>query len=374
MHHSENVPDFQDLTFKIYHPTKKWGVFSIFGIGGISKEVGTSGYVMRTNMGTLGISNTYTVNIKTFLKSIVAISGLTYSWDDEYNIGTEESPIDRVNKTKVLDYSAKASFTVNRKLNAQNKLKLGIVYDHSLNDSYMGWHSDTLFNWNEDPSNPDFQNIQYEYNNLDNKYDAGTIQTFLNWTYRITRKMTLNSGIHYLHFFLNNSQSLEPRLGFEWRIHPQHILSAGFGVHSRKESMTMYAGNLTLHDGTVIQPNMQLDLAKARHYVLGYRYLIGEYLQIKAEAYYQSLYDIPAFAFPPYLSTVNFDYGFEDDVLDNYGTAYNKGVELTLDKQLSRGFHFLLSGTLYDSKYIDKLGQVLHTKYDGRYGSNGIFR
>ncbi|MBT4398305.1 MAG: TonB-dependent receptor, partial [Bacteroidetes bacterium] len=159
----------------------------------------------------------------------------------------------------------------------------------------------------------------------------------------------------------------------EWRIHPQHIFSAGFGVHSRKESLTMYAGNMTLHDGTVIQANMGLDLSKARHYVIGYRYLINEFMHIRAEAYYQSLYDIPAFAFPPYLSTVNFDYGFEDDMLDNYGTAYNKGLELTVEKQLSRGFHFLLSGTLYDSKYIDKLGQVLHTKYDGRYGSNGIF-
>ena len=368
-----NVPDFQDLTFKLYHPTKKLGVFSIFGIGGVSKEVGNIGYVMSSNMGMIGVSNSYTVNEMTFLKSVVSISGLTYSWDDTLNIGTEDSPIDRFNKTNILDYAAKTSITLNRKIDAQNKLKLGFMYEQALNDSYMGWHSDTLNNWNQDPLHPDYQNIQYEYANVDDRNSAGTLQTFVNWKFRITKNITWNSGIHYLHFFLNNSNSLEPRLGLEWRIHPQHIFSAGFGVHSRKESLTMYAGNMTLHDGTVIQANMGLDLSKARHYVIGYRYLINEFMHIRAEAYYQSLYDIPAFAFPPYLSTVNFDYGFEDDMLDNYGTAYNKGLELTVEKQLSRGFHFLLSGTLYDSKYIDKLGQVLHTKYDGRYGSNGIF-
>ena len=155
-----NVPDFQDLTFKLYHPTKKLGVFSIFGIGGVSKEVGNIGYVMSSNMGMIGVSNSYTVNEMTFLKSVVSISGLTYSWDDTLNIGTEDSPIDRFNKTNILDYAAKTSITLNRKIDAQNKLKLGFMYEQALNDSYMGWHSDTLNNWNQDPLHPDYQNIQ----------------------------------------------------------------------------------------------------------------------------------------------------------------------------------------------------------------------
>ena len=37
-----SVPDFQDLSFKIYHPTKKLGVFSIFGLGGLCHEAGES--------------------------------------------------------------------------------------------------------------------------------------------------------------------------------------------------------------------------------------------------------------------------------------------------------------------------------------------
>jgi len=368
-----NVPDYQDLTFKIHHPTKHLGLFSFFGIGGLSKELGNSGYIMKSNLGLVGISNSYTLNEKTYIKSVVALSGTKYSWDHVYNMGSDIYPIDRVNRTNVLDSSSKLSIPINRKINAKHKIKTGLVYDFSLNESFIGWHSDTLLSWNNNPRHPDYQNIQHKYVNVDDHSKAGTLQTFMNWKYRISENISLNSGLHYLHFFLNNSNSLEPRIGAKWNILPRHTISAAFGVHSRKESLTMYSGNHTLHDGTIIQPNSDLDLAKARHYVLGYNFQLNEYINLKTEAYYQDLYDIPAFAYPPYLSSVNFDFGFEDDILENYGTAFNRGIEMTVDKQLSRGFHFLLSGTLYESKFIDKLGKVLHTKYDGRFGSNGIF-
>jgi hypothetical protein len=166
----------------------------------------------------------------------------------------------------------------------------------------------------------------------------------------------MNSGIHFLQFYLNNNFSIEPRLGFQWELNPKHILSAGFGVHSRKESMTLYTGKMTLHDGAVIQPNKDLELTKARHYVI----------------YYQYLYNIPAYPFPPYFSTINMDYGFEGNILVNYGTAYNRGLELTLEKHISKNYYFILNGTLYESKFKNKLGEVLHTKYDGSYAANGL--
>jgi hypothetical protein len=84
------------------------------------------------------------------------------------------------------------------------------------------------------------------------------------------------------------------------------------------------------------------------------------------------LYDIPAHPFPPYFSSINFDYGFEGNILTNYGTGYNKGIEMTLEKQLSRDYHFILNGTLYDSKYRTKKGDLFDTKYNGSYASNGL--
>ncbi|MCK4746680.1 MAG: TonB-dependent receptor, partial [Bacteroidales bacterium] len=367
-----SVPDFQDLSFKIYHPTERFGVFSIFGIGGLSHEEGESGYIWNSNMATVGISNNYTINPKTFIRSVVAVSGRRYTWDDEYNMGTSELPINQVWKTDIIDYTAKASFSFNRKINTKHKLKAGIIFEMAFNESYMGWFSDTLYNWYMDPNHPDFRNLEFAHSYVNSNESAATLQTYLNWKYRITEDLTLNTGAHFLQFYLNNTYSLEPRLGLQWEIHPRHILSAGFGIHSRKESMTLYTGEMTLFDGAIIQPNIGLELSKAQHYVLGYHLLISEYIHLKAEAYYQYMYDIPAYPFPPYFSSINFDYGFEGNVLTNHGIAYNKGVELTLEKFMSKGYHFIVNGTLYDSKYKTKTGDLFHTKYDGSYASNGL--
>jgi hypothetical protein len=367
-----SVPDFQDLSFKIYHPTKKLGVFSFFGIGGLSHEEGADGYVWDSNMATLGISNSYTLDPKTFIRTVVAFSGREYNWLIETTEGSEETPYNLVHHNAVTDYIAKGSFSVNRKISANHKIKAGIIYEMALNDSYMGLFSDSLYNWNSDPAHPDYGNIDYEHIYVDSRDKAGTLQSYANWKFRITDAITVNTGIHYLQYFLNNSYSIEPRFGARWEIHPRHIVTAGFGVHSRKESMTLYNGQLTLHDGEVIQPNKDLELTKARHYVLGYNFVITEFLHLKTEAYYQYLYDIPAYPFPPYFSTINFDYGFEGNILTNDGAAYNKGIEMTLEKYMRNGLHFIINGTIYDSKYKSKTGEWLHTKYDGSYASNGM--
>jgi hypothetical protein len=369
----ESVPDFQDLSLKIYHPTKKMGVFSFFAIGGLSHETGESGYEWNSNMATVGISNNYTFNSKTFLRSVIAFSGWNNLWEDEANIGTSEEPINRKWTTDVVDYTLKGSLVLNRKINARHKLKAGIIYEMAFNNSFMGWYSDTLYNWYNDPNNPGYQTIKYDHEYVNSSDNAGTLQVFGNWKYRISNSLSVNTGMHFIQFYLNNNYSVEPRFGLQWIAHPRHIFSAGFGIHSRKESLTLYSGNFTTHDGEVIHPNQDLELAKARHYVIGYSFLANEHMRLKTEIYYQSLYDIPAYPFPPYFSTLNFDFGFEGNILTNYGTGYNTGIELALEKYISNGFYFMLNGSVYESKYYNKLGEKLDTKYNGTYASNGIF-
>ena len=140
-----SVPDFQDLSFKIYHPTRKMGVFSFFGIGGMSHEVGEFGeYVMNSDMSTLGLSNSLSLNSRTFLKTTIALSAWKYSWEEDANIGTDTDPADYEWLTDIKEYTLKGAFSINRKINAKHKLKSGLIFEEAKNDSYMGWHSDTL--------------------------------------------------------------------------------------------------------------------------------------------------------------------------------------------------------------------------------------
>lgn len=369
-----SIPEFQDISFKFHLPTKKAGSFSIFGIGGLSREVEKEGYDWGSNMATFGISNNYIFNSKTQMKSIVAFTGWHYDWKNHKNIGSPEFPIDYELNDNVNEYAIRSSINLHHKINTKHKLKMGFVFDNTFYDTYMEWHSDTLYTWWQNTEHPNHSDdITFQYTYSDEEGTTQTIQAYGSWRYRITQNLILSSGLHYIYYYLNNNYSVEPRLGISWNFLQKHTLSGGFGLHSRKESITLYTGQKTLHDGEVIQPNKNLELTKAMHFIVAYDIMLKKNLMINTEIYYQYLYDIPVYPFPPYFSTINFDYGFEGNILVNEGTAFNKGIELTIEKFFSNGYHFLANGTIYDSKYKNYLGEEYNTKYNGSYAIKGLF-
>ena len=63
---------------------------------------------------------------------------------------------------------------------------------------------------------------------------------------------------------------------------------------------------------------------------------------------------------------------FSNDILVNEGTGKNYGVELTIEKFLSKGYYYLLTGSLYESKYTPLDGQTYNTRYAGNYVLNVV--
>jgi hypothetical protein len=369
-----NTPEFTDLSFKLHLPSRRMGTFSVFGIGGKSHEIGDSGYDWYNDVVTLGVSNELGLNESTRIRTIAAFSFWKYRWDTQRNMGTVANPIDYSSHSDVRDITPRLSVTLNKKLNARHRIRTGMVYTHALYQSFMGWHSDTLSDRALNPDHPLYSNdLEYEHTWVDSRGSTGIIQAHLNWQYRIFPTLTLNSGVHYIQLLLNRKYSIEPRASLSWQFLPRHNFSAGFGIHSRRESMTLYTGELTLHDGEKVQINRNLELSKARHYVLGYQYRPNPGWLLKTEAYYQHLYDIPVYPFPPYFSTINFDYGFEGNILVNKGKGYNKGIELTMEKLFSNCYSALWTGSLYDSRFKNYLGEQYHTRYDGSFTSSGMF-
>ncbi len=70
-------------------------------------------------------------------------------------------------------------------------------------------------------------------------------------------------------------------------------LTGGFGIHSKWNPVHLFAIN-TAEDGTISQPNKDLDFTKAMHFVAGYENMLREDLFLKLEVYYQYLYDVPS--------------------------------------------------------------------------------
>jgi len=154
----------------------------------------------------------------------------------------------------------------------------------------------------------------------------------------------------------------------DWKLNGTSSLNAGYGKHSTMESVHNYFTRVKQADGTVSEPNKNLDLLKADHFVLGYEKRFGENLRLKAESYYQHLYNLPVENSPnSSYATLNEGADFRYVELVNKGTGSNYGVELTLERFFNKSYYYLINASLYNSKYKALDGVERNTQYNGNY-------
>lgn len=368
-----SVPQYQDLSFKIDIPMgMKYGRLSMFGIGGksyielLDKDRKEGDFTVSSvaedtyfgsNMGATGITYKYFFNEKTFQTISVAASGTQNitKVDSLFNEKTEKMTRYGQRSTE-LKYSA--VYAVNSKLNSKNTLNGGVIvdsYDFNYKDSV--WQTDRYIKVT------DFSG------------KSALIQPYLKWQHRFNDRWTLNSGIHYQQFMLNNSYAIEPRLGIKWKMTEKQTLSLGGGMHSQLQPMSIYFYNTRYNDGTYAKTNKDLGFTKSNHIVLAYDNNFASDWRIKAETYYQQLYNVPVETRNSSFSTLNLGaaYYFEGvDSLQNNGSGQNYGLELTIEKFFSKHYYALFTGSLYDSKYKGSDGIEHNTAFNGNYTVNAL--
>jgi hypothetical protein len=64
---------------------------------------------------------------------------------------------------------------------------------------------------------------------------------------------------------------------------------------------------------------------------------------------------------------------FFPDSLQNSGTAYNYGMEFTLERFFVKGYYFLTTVSLFESKYKGSDGVLRNTDFNGQYAWNVLF-
>lgn len=364
----DGIPIYQDGAFKLNFPTKKAGTFTLIGMGGASvidqtDQNDSTGQIYNTydfkaNLGVLGLKHTYIISPKVYVKSF--ISGSTQSNGGEGKSLNQDSVLYLSEREGNIDNQLKAQVIVNYKVNKKNIFQVGATFTH------FNYH----FYYEEGYENEDGTLVR----ETDSKGNADMTQSFLSWRYRITNDLTLVSGVHHTHYFLNNNYKVEPRVGMKWQINPRHSLSAGFGMHSRLESPSVYLYNELQEDGSYQFLNKNLDLTMSNHYVLGYGFRISENLHLKSEVYYQQLSNIPVAkdtaGAAGFFSFVNWSAGVPEFELVNGGTGRNYGAEITLERFFENNFYFLVTGSIYKSQYKGSDGVLRNTRYDANFASN----
>jgi len=359
------VPKYQDISFKFHFPTTKAGTFQVLGFGGksslhledfakINEDSITRIGDFGADVGFVAIKHIYPVNDKTFVTSYISASGTKN--DTDYNKRYDNGDWYIAYYDEFTNTSMRISTNMNTKINAQHRIKLGLTY------------SDLAYNMfaEEDMLGSGTFNTE-----LNTDGQTGLIQAYANWKFRIQEDLTLITGIHYMHFLLNNSNSIEPRLGLNWEFAPKQSLSLGCGVHSKVESISTYFATVEAEDGTISTPNEDLGLSKSIHYVLGYTNQISKNVNLKTEVYYQHLYDLAVENDPNSAFALNnIRGGYTNRDLVNEGVGYNYGLELTLERFFANNYYFLITGSLYESKIKALDGELRNSRFNGNYAGN----
>ncbi|MEM7103107.1 MAG: TonB-dependent receptor [Bacteroidota bacterium] len=356
----DDATTYQDAAFKFNFPTKNGGQVALYGIGGLSKDVftpsgSTYSETQFSDLGVVGLSHLHRLSDKTYIKNSASFSITRIGYDAED--ARVEFPYE-YKENKIKSYTRLSSL-LRTKFSARHILESGVTYTFNRYD----------FTEREiiPGAPPPFDDYEY----LNEEGNAGMVQAYTSWKFRITDKLSFVNGAHLLYFGLNNKIVVEPRSALKWQFTPKQSISAGFGMHSRIESLEFYLGNLVLQDGSTVQPNRDLDFTKAMHYVIGYDNLFSKNWYFKAEAYYQHLYDVPVHHDPNNLfSTLLLEDSYTVDTLVNKGTGRNYGLELTLQRFFNKDFYLLIGASLYEATYKPLDGKRRNTPFASNFGLN----
>lgn len=364
-----NVPIYQDLCLKINVPTKSAGVFSLWALGAANKiefeaETDTSKWSYLEDpefgdasqrMGAVGLNHRLIIGPKTYLNTSFALTADFTRYDEGMMDGMLNTyPTEHIN---ISNHKYSITSTLNHKFSSRHTNRTGFAVN--------SLHSNALLQFAPVPG--DELITAADENSATMLYRLFTQSKFT-----LSNRFRINAGMHSQYFALNEELILEPRVGITYQPTNRQTLSLAYGKHSRLEPLSIYFARVDSENG-YDEPNKELRLSKAHHFVLAYDFSLNQHLRLKIEPYVQLLYDVPVINDSSY-STINMEADwFFTEKLNNSGTGTNLGIDLTLERFLHDGFYYLLTASLFNSSYTGGDKVERNTRFNSNYVFNVLF-
>ena len=346
-------PAYRDLNYTIDIPLKKAGLLTFWGLAGANDtedEKSTTKDYSNSAMGAFGLS--YKLPFKKgHLSTVLALT-------------TESANVSKI------ELMANAWKTTRDQLYRYPNVRLNATY---------------VYKWNASLTAKFGINIsQLSFELKDDRWDGKKIVNYLNEsnsTYyvqqfgQIIKKWTpafqTTFGLHAYQFELNQSKAIEPRMAISIENKSGGRFGVGIGWHSRIEPISTYLFKKYIPYGNFFQPNKNIKPSQALHQVVSYDQRIGENTRLKVEAYIQNINQVPIDTLKTGLfSLVNYTSGIPGQVLENTGKGINKGIELTLERFLADNFYYLVTASLFDSKFQNKDLVWRNTQFNNLFAGN----
>lgn len=348
--------DYQDLNFKLNFPTRKTGIFSVWGTGFIDKFVNNMEQPEEwkyknenkkseadQDMASGGISHRYFFKNEALLKTTAAITWFRYkAKENSFSPTMQSSPwmfFNNQNTNLILTTS------FNQKFNAGFTNKSGFTFTNMFYDLTLN-----LAPFQEQP----LQSVS------EGKGNTILLSVYNTSFFQLNDQISLNIGINAQYLTLNKHWTLEPRIAMKWQSNPETSFAIAYGLHSRMEKLDIYF----IKSGA--SNNKNLNFTKAHHFQLAYHQKLTENLHLKIEPYFQYLYSIPVIADSSW-SVLNRRSFYAENLLVNQGKGINTGIDLTIEKYLTKGFYYLFTGTIFQSRYCGGDGQWHNTRFNRNF-------
>jgi CarboxypepD_reg-like domain/TonB dependent receptor/TonB-dependent Receptor Plug Domain len=374
-------PNYNDLSLNVDFGKTKWGNFSVFAIAGnariefIGDKVKENDLFalkdedakVKSGFGVLGVKHQVNIGSNAYIKTVIGSSFSANTVDNfrYFNKQTaQEIKLPNITIDNKSNRNTVSSF-LNVKFSKKANFRTGLLLElFSAKASLATRESQPD---NNGDGYPDYNNI------LSNNGNFAILQPFAQAQLRLTEKLTLNTGLHAQYFSLNKKTVLEPRLSFSWSINSNSNISVGYGLHHQNIAEPLLFLN-ELINGVLLQTNRKLDLVRARHYVVGYEAGLGNNWRAKTELYFQKIDKAAVQASLSGYSSLTegsaFIFSTDKTSLVNKGTGFNRGVEFTLEKYYSKGYHALLTTSVFDSKYKGSDGIERNTPFNNKFVLN----
>jgi Carboxypeptidase regulatory-like domain/TonB-dependent Receptor Plug Domain len=381
-------PYFQDLGVKLNLGKTKLGRFEFFGMGGLSSidflgaEIDSTDLFsdpevdafVENQLALAGMGHFVQLDAKSYLKTTVGTTYTSNRYDqDNILLATNETPERKYRAVEVYDREQRYTFSsqYNRKTSPRFHLRAGVVNEVI----HLNSHASDRDGRVDIPDNNNDSVPDYFYTARDMDEYTNLLQVYAQGEYKFTDDLEFTLGLHAQHLALTADAMVGPRAAISWQFMPNQRLSLAYGLHGQMVPLPILVRLAPNSNGDTVRTNGDLSFMKSHHLVLAYDRRFGENWRVKAEGYYQALFALPVEAFASSYSAVNegADFVFtERNTLVSEGTGSNSGVELTLEKFLTKGFYTLGTASIFRSRYAGSDGVERSTSFNNGYVLNAL--
>ena len=168
-------------------------------------------------------------------------------------------------------------------------------------------------------------------------------------------RLTATMGLRYDYFDYTKKYALDPRLGFSYALTGKTNLNLAFGRHSQAPAYIQ----ITAHPD-----NRNLDYKHTTQAVFGLERLFRDDIRGTIEVFYKDYQNVPVASSD---LTAN-PYDYSEGYMVSTGKGFAKGIELFLQKKMSRKTHYTLSYSYSVSRgYDPRDGKTFNWDFDFRH-------